>query len=299
VTDGATVSVPPASEADVGVRVRGGGTPDPVVDLDGVGVTIGGARILDGVRLRVPRGAHTAVLGPNGSGKTTLLRIIATYRYPSRGTATVLGARFGRTDLRTLRPRIGLVSVGLDPLLEVRAAALPLVAAARAGATWPAPGVLDDPAAAVAARRALVRVGADHLADRRVDTLSQGERQRVRIARALSGEPELLLLDEPFAGLDLGGRESLLADLDAVLAEPDGPTVLLVTHHLEELPERIAAAALLRDGRVVASGPATDVLTDGPVSACFGLAVTVVRSGGRYAARAMPDSGPRSGARDH
>jgi iron complex transport system ATP-binding protein len=260
--------------------------------LEDVGVTIGGATILDDVTLRVGHRAHTAVLGPNGSGKTTLLRVVATYRYPSRGTATVLGARFGRADLRDLRPRIGLVSVGLDPLLEVRAAALPLVAAARLGATWPPPGVLDDPATAAAARRALARVGAGHLADRRVDTLSQGERQRVRIARALAPDPELLLLDEPFAGLDLGGRESLLADLDAVLAELDGPTVVLVTHHLEELPRGISHAVLLREGRVVADGPADEVLTDGPVSACFGLEVAVSVHGGRYAGRAVPVAAP-------
>jgi iron complex transport system ATP-binding protein len=270
------------------VTVEPAGT--PVVTLEDVGVTIGGAAILDGVSLTVGPREHTAVLGPNGSGKTTLLRVLATYRYPTRGAATVLGARFGHSDLRDLRPRIGLVSVGLDPLLEVRADALPLVAAARLGATWPPPRVLDDPDTVAAARRALARVGAAHLADRRVDTLSQGERQRVRIARALAPDPELLLLDEPFAGLDLGGRESLLTDLDAVLAEPTGPTVVLVTHHLEELPRGIEAAVLLREGRVIADGPANEVLTDGPVSACFGLPVTVSVAGGRYAGRASATS---------
>jgi iron complex transport system ATP-binding protein len=271
------VSRPPAAEPSV----------EPsVVELEDVGVTIRGTAILDGVSLSVRRRAHTAVLGPNGSGKTTLLRILSTYLFPPRGTATVLGGRFGRTDLRELRPRIGFVSVGLDPLLEVRAAALPLVAAARIGATWPPRGVLDDPEALAGARRALARVGAGHLEHRRVDTLSQGERQRVRIARALAPDPDLLLLDEPFAGLDLGGRETLLADLDVVLAEPDGPTVVLVTHHLEELPRGIGGAVLLRAGRVVAQGPVEEVLRDGPVSACFGLPVTVTTQGGRYAARA-------------
>jgi iron complex transport system ATP-binding protein len=259
-----------------------------VVELADVGVTIGGEAILDGVTFSIGRREHTAVLGPNGSGKTTLLRILSTYLYPPRGTASVLGGRFGRTDLRDLRPRIGFVSVGLDPLLEVRAPALPLVAAARRGATWPPPDVLDDEATASAARRALTRVGAGHLADRRVDTLSQGERQRVRIARALAPEPALLLLDEPFAGLDLGGREALLADLDAVLAEPDGPTVVLVTHHLEELPRGTRRAVLLRGGRVVADGPVGDVLVDGPVSACFGLPVVVTADAGRFTARAVP-----------
>jgi iron complex transport system ATP-binding protein len=253
--------------------------------LRGVGVTVDGATILDGIDLDLGVREHLAVLGPNGAGKTTLLRVLATLRFPTRGEAEVLGTTFGRGDLRRLRPRIGFVSVALDPLLRERIAALPLVAAAEQGVTWPNTDVLDDPARAAAARRALVRVGAEHLADRRIDTLSQGERQRVRIARALAPEPDLLLLDEPFAGLDLGGRESLLADLDALLAEPDGPTVVLVTHHLEELPTGIRAAVLLRAGSPVAAGPAATVLTDGPVGAAFGLDVTVGVVAGRYAVR--------------
>ena len=256
----------------------------PVVWLDGIGVTVDGATILDGVDLRFDAREHLAVLGPNGSGKTTLLRVLSTYRFPSRGTATVLGTTFGRGDLRELRPRIGFVSTALDDLLHVRAPALPLVAAARIGATWPPPWVLDDPAVRDAAEHALRRVGADHLGDRRVDTLSQGERQRVRIARALAIDPDLVLLDEPFAGLDLGGRESLLADLDDLLAEPDGPTVVVVSHHLEELPTGIRRALLLREGRVVASGPVAEVLADAPVSAAFGINVAVQSRDGRWSA---------------
>jgi iron complex transport system ATP-binding protein len=257
----------------------------PVVRLRGVGVTVDGATILAGVDLDLAEREHLVVLGPNGSGKTTLLRVLATLRYPSRGQATVLGTRFGAGDLRALRPRIGLVSVALDPLLRVRASALALVAAARQGATWPGRDTLADPGRVAAARRALARVGAGHLDDRRLDTLSQGERQRVRIARALAAEPALLLLDEPFAGLDLGGREALLGDLDAILGEPDGPTVVLVTHHLEEVPTGVPTALLLRGGRPVAQGPARDVLADEPVSAAFALPLTVTADGGRYAVR--------------
>jgi iron complex transport system ATP-binding protein len=132
--------------------------------------------------------------------------------------------------------------------------------------------------------RALGRVGIAHLAERRVDTLSQGERQRVRIARALSIDPELLLLDEPFSGMDLAGRELLVADLDRLLGEPDGPTVVLVTHHLEELPTGIAETVLLRGGRVVAAGPTAETLTDEHVSAAFGLPVRVRGEAGRYSA---------------
>jgi iron complex transport system ATP-binding protein len=267
-----------------------------VARLRGVGVTVDGATILADVDLDLAAREHLAVLGPNGAGKTTLLRVLATLRYPSRGQARVLGTTFGRGDLRALRPRIGFVSVALDPLLQVRAPALPLVAAAVQGSTWPARDVLADPRRVAAARRALARVGASHLADRRVDTLSQGERQRVRIARALAPEPALLLLDEPFAGLDLGGREALLADLDGLLAEPDGPTAVLVTHHLEELPTAIRSVLLLRDGRpVVAAGPVAQVLADGPISAAYGLPLTVSAHQGRYSVRKRTD-GPHRGA---
>lgn len=257
----------------------------PLARLSGVGVRRDGARLLHEVDLEVARGRHLAVLGPNGSGKTTLLRILATELYPTEGTVEVLGTRFGQGDLRPLRRRIGFVSVALDRLLDARYPALPLVAAARLGATWPAPDILDDADLAAAAQHALVRVGAGHLSERRVDTLSQGERQRVRIARMLVIEPDLVLLDEPFAGLDLGGRESLLADLDTLLADEGGPTLVLVTHHLEELPRGIAAAALLRGGQVVAAGSVDRVLRDEPVRAAFGLDVAVEAVDGRFAAR--------------
>ena len=263
-----------------------------VVRARGLSVRTSGSVLLDDVDLEVHRGRHLAVLGPNGAGKTTLLRVLSTYRFPSRGSVEVLGATFGKVDLRTLRPRIGFVSVGLDPLLEGSATVAELVAASRQGALRPlrrAPGgdggAPVDEAAAEAVERALERMGVAHLGDRRLHTLSQGERQRVRIARALAVDPELLLLDEPFAGLDLGGRESLLADLDRLLAESGGPTVLLVTHHLEELPTGLDRVALLCAGRLVAEGRPEEVLTDEALSATFGLRVEVTHHAGRWAAR--------------
>lgn len=262
----------------------GGLEPVPVVVARDVRVTERGATLLDAVDLTVDAGQHLVVLGPNGAGKTTLLRVLATYRHPSSGEVAILGRRLGRTDVRALRPHVGLVSVALDPLLAA-VGVRRLVAGSVRGTTFPPPAILADREAVVAAESALERVGAAHLGDRRVDTLSQGERQRVRIARALASGPALLLLDEPFAGLDLGGRETLLADLDRLLAGPEGPTVVLVTHHLEEIPTGVRRGLLLADGRSVAHGPIAEVLTSRRISQAFGVDVTVVRApGGRWRA---------------
>ncbi len=269
-------------------------TAPPVAVLRDVELRIAGATLLDGVSLEVSRGRHVALLGPNGSGKTTVLRVLATRLHPSSGSAEVLGVRFGGGDLRTVRHRVGLVSVALDELDRARARVDHLVAAAVSGSTWPVgdPFASAPPELRERVGRALGRVGIAHLAERRVDTLSQGERQRVRIARALSIDPELLLLDEPFSGMDLAGRELLVADLDRLLGEPDGPTVVLVTHHLEELPTGIAETVLLRGGKVVAAGPTADTLTDAQVSATFGLPVRVRSDEGRFTAFAAEAAGP-------
>lgn len=257
--------------------------PERAFRLDQVEVVRDGRVILGPVDLATDVGAHCAVLGPNGSGKTTLLRILSTHLHPTRGTVEVLGARFGRVDLRTLRGRVAVVSAGVEGLLHRIGSAVDLVAAARHGALRPVAAIDDhDRAAAIAA---LGRVGAAHVAWQVCRTLSQGEWQRVQIARALVTDPELLLLDEPFVGLDLGGREQLVADLAAVMGEPDGPTVVLVTHHVEELPDRIVQAVLLRDAQVVAAGPAATTLVDHHVSATFGVDVTIDQAGGRWRAR--------------
>lgn len=257
--------------------------------LSQVDVVVDGARLLAQVSLTIGERRHMAILGPNGAGKTTLLRILATRVFPTAGAAQVLGAEFGRDDLRPIRPRIGLVSLAADPMERARVRVDRLVAVARLGSSWPVGDPLEGrPGLRADVERALERVGIVGLAERRVDTLSQGERQRVRIARALSFGPELLLLDEPFAGIDLGGRERLLTDLDRLLAASDAPTVVLVTHHPEELPVGIRDATLLRDGRVIATGPVEEVLTDVPMSDAFGLPVRVRNEQGRFHAVAVP-----------
>lgn len=259
-----------------------------VLALDRVSVRKSGRHLLEDITFRLPRGEHLCVLGPNGSGKTTLLHLLSTYRHPTSGTMRVLDVTFGTADLRELRPAIGFVSNALDTLLHGTATARELVAVARHGGTWPPKGLLDNRQLAAKADRALERVGAAHLADRIMQTLSQGERQRVRIARALVIDPELVLLDEPFAGLDLGGREALLRDLDRLLSEPSPPSVVLVTHHLEELPRGITNVLLLNGGKIVATGPTTDTLTDAHLSETFALPIRVKQHDGRYVAMIAP-----------
>ena len=261
------------------------GVGEPVLMLDDVRVWVpDGTDLVRGVSWMVRSGEHWALLGPNGSGKSTLLSLAGAVRHPSAGAVSVLGERLGQTDMRALRARIGVVDPAAKLLdwLTVEESVL-------TGATGTVRPLWDryDEAARVRARTLLELVGCAELAEREVRTCSQGERQRVRIARALMPSPPLLLLDEPATGLDLPAREALLAAL-ATLAETE-PTLamVVVAHHLEELPSSTAHALLLRRGEVVASGPAMETLTSGAVSACFGLPVRVEREEGRWTARAV------------
>ncbi|HEX9123287.1 MAG TPA: ATP-binding cassette domain-containing protein [Actinomycetota bacterium] len=253
-----------------------------VVRLRDAEVRIGGRRILGPVSLSIGIGERWVVLGPNGSGKTTMLRLAGALRQPSAGTVEVLGERLGATDVRALRARIGFVGHAvadeLPPGLSVGDAVL--TGKRSTLVTWLQE--FDDADIGWAATL-LERAGCAHLAAQPFARCSQGERQRVLLARALFGRPELLLLDEPAAGLDLPGREALLHALEAADDLGSTPSVL-VTHHLEEIPPTTTHAALLRDGEVMAQGPVEDVLLDEPVSACFGLPVAVSRPGSRWSA---------------
>jgi iron complex transport system ATP-binding protein len=251
-------------------------------ELAAAEVRIGGRRILGPVDLAIGRGTHWVLLGPNGSGKTTALALIGARRQPSAGAVTVLGERLGRTDVRRLRPRIGHVSHRVAEELDDRLSVLDTVLTGRDGTLvrwWQT----FDPAERAEARRLLGDVGCAALADRRLATCSLGERQRVLLARALFGSHELLLFDEPAAGLDLPAREVLLRAMEAV---PADRTTVLATHHLEEIPTTTTHAALLRAGEVATAGPIRDVLTGDALSACFGLPIRVTHEDGRWAARA-------------
>ncbi len=256
-----------------------------VLDLRGVGVVRDGATLVDGVDWQVEADERWVILGPNGAGKTTLLRVASTRLFPTRGVVHVLGERLGAVDVFELRPRIGLSSVALGERIPGRERVRDVVLTASYGMVgrWRERYDSHDEARA---DDVLKQVGCDHLRDRTYGTLSEGERKRAQIARALMTDPELLLLDEPAAGLDLGGREDLVGRLAAIAADPTAPTTVLVTHHVEEIPAGFTHALLLRGGRVVAGGPIDEVLDEESLSATFGLPLALERREGRYSARA-------------
>ncbi len=257
-----------------------------VLHLFGVTVTRAGRPILDGIDWRVAEGERWVVLGPNGAGKSTLLAICATLMHPTRGAVEILGERLGLVDVFELRPRIGLASLALADLIPAgeRVRDVVLTAAWAIAGRWRERYDLADEERAV---DLLAQLGAGALADRTFGTLSEGERKRVQIARALMTDPELMLLDEPAAGLDLGAREDLVRRLGDLAGDPDAPGLVLVTHHVEEIPTGFTHGLLLREGRVVAQGPLDEVLTSDVLSRTFGLALDVSRHGERWFARAV------------
>lgn len=248
---------------------------DPLV-VDDVSFRRDGRAILDRVTIRVEPGQRWLVLGANGSGKTTLLRIAALYEHPSSGSVSVLGERLGVTDVRVLRRRIGYASAALGAQFRTELTAVDIVKTARYAALepWWHQYDRDDHDRAVAC---LGSMGVDALAHRTLGTLSSGEQQRVFLARTLMNDPAVVLLDEPSARLDLGGREQLVVALQHMAADPTAPPFVLVTHHVDEVPPGVTHAALLRDGRILQSGVIDDVLTSEGLSECFGLPLELDR----------------------
>jgi iron complex transport system ATP-binding protein len=254
---------------------------DRVIDLDGVGVVYDGKWALDGVSWTVEAGQHWIIIGPNGCGKTTLLQVIGAFRHPSTGTARILGEQLGRTDVRELRKSIGYTGASLGRSLRPQVTALEAVVTARHAAleTWWHRYTDED---YERARFLLDDAGCGHLADRTIGTLSEGERQRVLLARTFMAAPGLIVLDEPAAGLDAAGRELLVAHLGRRAADPSSPPMVLVTHHTEEIPPGFTHCLLLRGGRVLAAGPLEGTLTNENLSACIGLGLVLDRRGERW-----------------
>jgi iron complex transport system ATP-binding protein len=259
--------------------------PPPVLRLTAVSVRRAGATILGPIDWSVRPGERWVVLGPNGSGKTTLLQVASTLLWPSEGRVEVLGGRVGAVDARELRRRVGYASPALAASIPLGLPAADVVMTARdaALAPWWFRYEAADRAAAIGL---LERLGVGHLASREFGTLSTGERQRVQIARAMLPDPDLLLLDEPAAGLDLGARERLVASLESLAADPRPSGIVLVTHHVEEIPRGFGHALLLREGRSVASGPAGEALTAETLGDTFGVQLRLHRADGRFHARA-------------
>ncbi|WP_052852937.1 ABC transporter ATP-binding protein [Streptomyces avicenniae] len=255
-----------------------------VVQLDDVGVRryTTGQVILDEVSLTVRGGEHWALLGANGAGKTSLLRLVGAVSHPTTGSATILGHRLGRVDVRELRARLGHVS----PAQRVpeRETAHTVVLTGASGTVQPLWRAYDD-ATRERARELLAELDCKGFADRPWAVCSGGQRARVLIARALMPDPSLLLLDEPFNALDLPSREDLVDAIARLAANRPELTTIMVTHHLEELPPTTSHAVLLRDGRVIADGAADEVLTGERLTACFGRPVEVSRQHGRWYAR--------------
>lgn len=265
----------------------------PTVDavaLRDVEVRAAGRRILGPVSLRIQAGERWMLLGPNGSGKTTLLSVAGGWRHPSGGRAWVLGAELGRSDVRDLRARIGHVGHRLSELLRPDLSVDEVVLTGKRSTLAPWGVALDERDRRDASAR-LAQVGCGHLAGQAFLACSQGERQRVLLARALFARHELLVLDEPAAGLDLPGREAMVGALEAVAADGPGPTTIMATHHLDEAPPSTTHAALLRDGLLVAAGPVDEVLTAAALGRCFGIELRVERRGARWTAFAADGAG--------
>lgn len=257
---------------------------DPIIELVDVSRRTEGTQLLERINWQVRAGEHWVVLGPNGSGKSTLLRIAALQLHPTTGTVSVLGRTLGRTDVRLLRRQIGYASANLADAFRPNLAAADVVMTALHGALEPWWHDYDDEDRDRACDL-LKKIDCGHRAEHRFGTLSSGERQRVLLARTLMVDPELLLLDEPTAGLDLGGREELVSALADLATDPATPPMVQVTHHVEEIPPGFTHGLLMESGRIVSGGPLTDVLTARALSDCYGLDLSLACEEGRWTVR--------------
>jgi iron complex transport system ATP-binding protein len=254
-----------------------------ILRLTGVSVRRSGRTILGPLDWSVEPRERWVVVGPNGSGKTTLAQVASTYLWPTTGAVEVLGETIGRVDARELRRRIGYAGAGLEAAIDPALSALDVVMTARHAALGPWWHTFTDEDR-LRAHRLLDEIGAGGLADRPFGLLSTGERRRVQIARALMPDPDLLILDEPGSSLDLGARETLVRDLARLADQPRPAAIVLVTHHLEEIPRGFEQAIVLGAGRAITAGPIRDSLTGPALSAAFGLPIEVGRRAGRFTA---------------
>lgn len=264
--------------------------PDLLIDFREVSFVRGGRELIKNIDWQVELDERWVIIGPNGAGKTTLVRMAGAEEFPSRGVAYVLGERIGKTDMRDLRALIGVSTSALANRIpsDEKVGDLVISAGYAVLGRWMEEYDEIDIEQAV---ETLERVGAMHLIDRTWGTLSEGERKRVLIARAIMINPELLILDEPGAGMDLGGREDLVAYLGDLALDPDAPATVMITHHVEEIPYGFTHAMLMDEGEVVAQGLLEDVLTSENLSRTFHQPIQLDRIGGRYFARRLRPGG--------
>lgn len=256
-----------------------------VFQCENLSVLRDGKNILGPLNLSIDESQRWVIVGPNGAGKTTLLNVMASNIHPTSGSVNILGERLGRVDVFELRPRIGLTTNNLVAAIPEDEKVIDLVMSASYGIVgrWNESYDLWDESRAMSL---ITTLGVRELKERNFSTLSEGEKKRVLIARALMPNPELLLLDEPAAGLDLSGREDLLKRLEILASDPTSPATVIVTHHLEEIPQGTTHALLLAGGVVVASGEIESVLTSQNLSSAYGIDISLHREDGRYFARA-------------
>ena len=261
-------------------------TPAPVVAcLDNVTIRRGGASLLRGISWTIRAGDRWVVIGANGAGKSTLLQVLAGALRPTRGGVSLLGERLDGADLDDLLPRVGWASAALADVIPVNTSVLDVVLTATQASLRRGTETYDD-GDVDRAIDLLAQVGCRRLVERRFGSLSEGERKRVQLARAVMTDPELLLLDEPAAGLDLGGREALLRMLSRMADDANAPVQVLVSHHVEEVPEGFTHALVMREGEIIAAGPITATLSSTNLSRAFGLPLRVLAHRGRWTARA-------------
>ena len=256
-----------------------------VLEMSDVSVRRGNRIILGPINFSISEGERWVILGPNGAGKSTLLQILATRIFPTTGRVSILDKTMGSVDIFELRTRIGICGalISEDIPYGEKVKDVVLTAAYAVLGRWNEAYDLWDESRAVAL---LTTFGVRELAEREYGTLSDGERKRVQISRALMADPELLLLDEPAAGLDLGGREDLLRRFTTFAADPLAPASILVTHHIEEIPAGTTHALILKDGKIAISGPVHEVITSTHLSAIFQIPMEVIFDGSRFSARA-------------
>jgi iron complex transport system ATP-binding protein len=257
-----------------------------VASLEKVGFVRDGRAILSDISWTIDQSERWVIVGPNGAGKTTLLGMLASFVQPSQGSVTILGERLGRTDVFELRPRVGFASSDMARRIPDNESVTDAVLTA----AWGVTGRWQETYEEIDVRRAtrvLSEWRLDHLASHYVGTLSDGERKRVQIARAVMTDPELLLLDEPAGSLDVGAREDVIEMLDHFSSEASSPAMVMVTHHVEEIPTGFTHLLVLQAGKIVAKGPIAETLTGDVMSEAFGRPLSITHNNGRYQATAL------------